>query len=54
MEGLFKARGYEVVAFDQPADVYVVNTCSVTHLGERKSRPADPRAARTAPAPRLL
>jgi threonylcarbamoyladenosine tRNA methylthiotransferase MtaB len=49
MEGLFKARGYEVVAFDQPADVYVVNTCSVTHLGERKSRQLIRRAVRTAP-----
>lgn len=49
MEGLFKARGYEVVAFDRPADVYVVNTCSVTHLGERKSRQLIRRAARTAP-----
>ncbi len=49
MEGLFKARGYEVVAFDQPADVYVVNTCSVTHLGERKSRQLIRRATRTSP-----
>ncbi len=49
MEGLFKVRGYEVVAFDQPADVYVVNTCSVTHLGERKSRQLIRRAARTGP-----
>ena len=49
MEGLFKARGYEVVAFDRPADVYVVNTCSVTHLGERKSRQLIRRATRTSP-----
>lgn len=49
MEGLFKARGYETVAFDQPADVYVVNTCSVTHLGERKSRQLIRRATRTSP-----
>ncbi len=49
MEGLFKARGYEAVAFDQPADVYVVNTCSVTHLGERKSRQLIRRAVRTSP-----
>jgi threonylcarbamoyladenosine tRNA methylthiotransferase MtaB len=49
LEGLFKARGYEVVAFDRPADVYVVNTCSVTHLGERKSRQLIRRAARTSP-----
>lgn len=46
MEGLFKARGYEVVAFDGPADVYVINTCSVTHLGEKKSRQLIRRAAR--------
>jgi threonylcarbamoyladenosine tRNA methylthiotransferase MtaB len=35
MEGLFKQRGYEIVSFDQVADVYVINTCSVTHLGEK-------------------
>lgn len=46
MEGLFKQRHYEVGPFDQPADVYVINTCSVTHLGERKSRQLIRRAAR--------
>jgi threonylcarbamoyladenosine tRNA methylthiotransferase MtaB len=46
MEGLFKAYGYEVVAFDGPADVYVINTCSVTHLGEKKSRQLIRRATR--------
>ena len=50
MEGLFKARGYQVVAFDQFADVYVINTCSVTHLGEKKSRQFIRRASRTNPA----
>lgn len=50
MEGLFKARGYEVVAFDGPADVYVINTCSVTHLGEKKSRQLIRRAARNSGA----
>lgn len=35
MEGLFKAQGYKVVNFDEQADVYVVNTCSVTNLGEK-------------------
>lgn len=49
IEGLFKQRGYEVTGFDQPADVYVINTCSVTHLGERKSRQLIRRAARTNP-----
>jgi len=46
MEGLFKQRGYEVTPFDQVADVYVLNTCSVTHLGERKSRQLIRRAIR--------
>lgn len=46
MEGLFKQRGYEIVSFDQVADVYVINTCSVTHLGEKKSRQIIRRAIR--------
>jgi len=46
MEGLFKQRGYEITHFDQVADVYVINTCSVTHLGERKSRQLIRRAIR--------
>lgn len=49
MEGLFKARGYEVVSFDDMAEVYVINTCSVTHLGERKSRQLIRRAGRMNP-----
>lgn len=50
MEGLFAQRGYEIVAFDAVADVYVINTCSVTHLGERKSRQLIRRAIRLNPA----
>ena len=38
MEGLFKEKKYEIVNFEEVADVYVINTCSVTHLGEKKSR----------------
>ena len=38
MAGLFRQRGYIIVDSNKFADVYVVNTCSVTHLGERKSR----------------
>ena len=37
MAGLFRRQGYDVVDPDERADVYVVNTCSVTHLGEQKS-----------------
>ncbi|BEU88804.1 tRNA (N(6)-L-threonylcarbamoyladenosine(37)-C(2))-methylthiotransferase MtaB [Selenomonas sp. TAMA-11512] len=47
MEGLFKARGYTIVPFEEAADVYVINTCSVTHLGEKKSRQLVRRAKRT-------
>lgn len=46
MEGLFKERGYEIAAFDEYADIYIINTCSVTHLGEKKSRQLIRRAAR--------
>ena len=50
MEGLFRARGYDIVPFEGRADVYVINTCSVTHLSDRKSRQLIRRAARTNPA----
>lgn len=46
MEGLFRNHGYEIVDFNQPADFYIINTCSVTHLGERKSRQLIRRANR--------
>ena len=49
IEGLFRERGYEVVTFEKQADVYVINTCSVTHLGEKKSRQLIRRATRTNP-----
>lgn len=49
MEGLFKRAGYAIVPFDGRADIYVINTCSVTHLGERKSRQLIRRARRTSP-----
>ena len=34
----FKAADYEIVDFNDYADVYVVNTCTVTHLSDRKCR----------------
>lgn len=46
MEGLFKKKGYEVVPFAEAADFYIINTCSVTSLGERKSRQLIRRARR--------
>ncbi|MCL2336095.1 MAG: tRNA (N(6)-L-threonylcarbamoyladenosine(37)-C(2))-methylthiotransferase MtaB [Firmicutes bacterium] len=50
LEELFRRRGYLVVDFAQPADVYVINTCTVTHLGDRKSRQLIRRAVRANPA----
>ena len=46
MEGLFKQRGYTIVPFEEKADFYVINTCSVTSLGDRKSRQIIRRAQR--------
>lgn len=46
---LFEEAGYKTVPFSQPADVYIINTCTVTHLGDRKSRQAVSRARRQNP-----
>jgi threonylcarbamoyladenosine tRNA methylthiotransferase MtaB len=46
---LFKKDGYEQVGFDQKADVYVINTCTVTHVGDKKSRQMIRRAIRQNP-----
>lgn len=35
---IFKNNGYEIVPFDEDADVYVINTCSVTNTSDQKSR----------------
>lgn len=45
MKGLFHESGYKIVDFSDEADVYVVNTCTVTHLSDRKSRQMIRRAA---------
>lgn len=49
MEAIFRAAGYEVVPFGEPADVYLVNTCVVTNTGQRKSRQIINRAVRHNP-----
>lgn len=49
LKRLFEEAGYKAVSFSQPADVYVINTCTVTHLGDRKSRQAVRRARRQNP-----
>jgi threonylcarbamoyladenosine tRNA methylthiotransferase MtaB len=38
MKRLFEKAGYEIVSEEDFADVYIVNTCTVTNMGDRKSR----------------
>lgn len=38
IRGMFEASGYRVVDFKDVADIYVVNTCTVTNIADRKSR----------------
>lgn len=38
MQQMLQEKGYEIVPFDQPADIYIVNTCTVTNMADRKSR----------------
>ena len=49
MEGLFKEAGYEILPHEAKADIYVINTCSVTSLGDKKSRQLIRRVQRQNP-----
>lgn len=49
MEGLFKQSGYDIVPNTNVADVYVINTCSVTSFGDKKSRQLIRRVQRLNP-----
>lgn len=40
ISSLFEQNNYEVVSFDECAEVYIINTCTVTNLSDRKSRQA--------------
>ncbi|CAM3945319.1 tRNA (N(6)-L-threonylcarbamoyladenosine(37)-C(2))-methylthiotransferase MtaB [Lederbergia lenta] len=46
---LFKNNGYDRVEFEARADVYVINTCTVTNTGDKKSRQVIRRAIRSNP-----
>lgn len=46
---MFKKEGYERTDFDHSADVYVINTCTVTNTGDKKSRQVIRRAVRKNP-----
>lgn len=49
MEQLALQRGHSLVPFEGPADVYVINTCSVTAVSDKKSRQMIRRARKQAP-----
>ncbi|MCC8162953.1 MAG: tRNA (N(6)-L-threonylcarbamoyladenosine(37)-C(2))-methylthiotransferase MtaB [Lachnospiraceae bacterium] len=49
MQELLTAHGYEIVPFEERADVYIVNTCSVTNIADKKSRQMLHRAKRRNP-----
>ena len=38
IQQLLEDRGYEIVPFAPGADVYIINTCTVTNIADRKSR----------------
>lgn len=38
MQQILQEKGYHIVPFDQMADIYIVNTCTVTNIADRKSR----------------
>ncbi|MGJ7921423.1 tRNA (N(6)-L-threonylcarbamoyladenosine(37)-C(2))-methylthiotransferase MtaB [Neobacillus sp. LXY-4] len=46
---LFKEQGYDRVEFESTSDVYIINTCTVTNTGDKKSRQVIRRAVRKNP-----
>ena len=49
MQELLEQSGYEIVPFEEGADVYIVNTCTVTNMADRKSRQILHRARKMNP-----
>lgn len=54
LAALFQERGYEIVDSHGRADIYVINTCTVTHLADRKSRQMIRRATKANPEARIV
>jgi threonylcarbamoyladenosine tRNA methylthiotransferase MtaB len=42
-------KGYTIVSFDKKADIYIINTCTVTNIADRKSRQMLHRARKMNP-----
>ncbi|MCI8985124.1 MAG: tRNA (N(6)-L-threonylcarbamoyladenosine(37)-C(2))-methylthiotransferase MtaB [Lachnospiraceae bacterium] len=49
MQQRLQDRGYKIVPFDAAADIYIINTCTVTNIADRKSRQMIHRARRCNP-----
>ncbi|MGI6361403.1 MAG: tRNA (N(6)-L-threonylcarbamoyladenosine(37)-C(2))-methylthiotransferase MtaB [Bacillota bacterium] len=49
MAALFRAAGYQQVSFQERADLYIINTCTVTHVADRKCRAVIRRAVKANP-----
>ena len=50
MQQMLQEKGYTIVPFDEIADIYIVNTCTVTNIADRKSRQMLHRAKQKNPA----
>ena len=49
MQQMLQERGYKIVPFDELADIYIINTCTVTNIADRKSRQMLHRAKKRNP-----
>ena len=54
MREAFERAGWKEVPFEQAADAYLINTCTVTGTGDQKSRKLIRRVAREHPAAKLI
>lgn len=49
MQQMLQEKGYKIVPFDKAADIYIINTCTVTNIADRKSRQMLHRAKKCNP-----
>ncbi|MBD5450091.1 MAG: tRNA (N(6)-L-threonylcarbamoyladenosine(37)-C(2))-methylthiotransferase MtaB [Lachnospiraceae bacterium] len=49
MQQMLQEKGYKIVPFDEVADIYIINTCTVTNIADRKSRQMIHRAKKCNP-----
>ncbi len=49
MQQILQEKGYKIVSFDEKADIYIINTCTVTNIADQKSRQMLHRARKKNP-----